>query len=85
MVRPIFGPGDEVQGLMKICRNETDRIKGMEALRLSEERFRLLVEAIHDYAIILPGPAGRIASWNRSVERVTGHSESEFVGQELSA
>ncbi len=50
-------------------------------LRLSKERFRLLVEAVQDYAIFMLDPDGRIASWNSGAERIKGWTESEIVGQ----
>ena len=41
-----------------------------EALSLSEERFRLLVEGVKDYAIFMLDPHGRVATWNRGAERI---------------
>jgi PAS domain S-box-containing protein len=54
-----------------------------QALRESEERFRLLVEGVVDYAIILLDPHGRIASWNEGAQRITGYRSDEIVGQHL--
>ena len=52
-----------------------------EALRRSEERFRLLVEAVQDYAIFMLTPEGIVASWNTGAERIKGYTAAEIVGQ----
>jgi PAS domain S-box-containing protein len=51
-----------------------------EELRQSEERFRLLVEAVEDYAIFLLDADGRIASWNAGAERINGYTADEIIG-----
>ncbi len=53
-------------------------------LRASEERFRLLVESVQDYAIFALDPTGHIASWNAGAERIKGWREEEIVGQHFS-
>jgi PAS domain S-box-containing protein len=55
-----------------------------EKLRHSEERFRLLVEGVKDYAIFMLGPDGRIVSWNEGAERIQGYRASEAVGEHFS-
>ncbi|WP_203416818.1 PAS domain S-box protein [Jiangella ureilytica] len=52
-----------------------------EELRRSEERFRLLVEAVRDYAIFMLDPHGHVASWNAGAERIKGYSATEIIGQ----
>jgi PAS domain S-box-containing protein len=52
-----------------------------EALRQSEQRFRLLVETVQDYAIFMLDPEGRIASWNAGAQRTKGYRAAEIVGQ----
>jgi PAS domain S-box-containing protein len=52
-----------------------------EGLRRSEERFRLLVEAVQDYAIFMLDPTGRIASWNSGAQRSKGYTSEEIIGQ----
>lgn len=52
-----------------------------QALRRSEQRFRLLVEAVQDYAIFMLDPDGRIASWNLGAERAKGYRAEEIVGR----
>lgn len=47
----------------------------------AEESFRLLVENVTDYAIIMLDPSGRIASWNPGAERITGYCQEEILGQ----
>jgi PAS domain-containing protein len=54
------------------------------ALRESEERFRLLVGAVKDYAIYMLDPDGRIVIWNEGAERITGYAATEIVGQHVS-
>jgi len=55
-----------------------------EELRRSEERFRLLVERVQDYAIFMLDPDGRIASWNVGAERIKGYTASEVIGRHFS-
>src|SRR3989442_2568689 len=62
----------------------TDRKKAEEALRQSEERFRLLVSEVTDYAIWMLDPEGGIASWNAGAERIKGYKPDEIIGQHFS-
>ena len=62
----------------------TDRKKAEEALRQSEERFRLLVSEVTDYAILMLDPEGGIASWNAGAERIKGYKPDEIIGQHFS-
>jgi len=61
------------------------RGEGEEELRLSEERFRLLVESVRDYAIFMLDPHGNVATWNAGAERIKGYRASEIVGRHFSA
>lgn len=54
------------------------------ALRHSEERFRLLVENVQDYAIFLLDGEGRVSSWNRGAERIKGYTASEIIDKHFS-
>ncbi len=54
------------------------------ALRDSEDRFRLVVEGVEDYAIFMLDPQGRVASWNAGAQRIKGWSEQEILGQDFS-
>ena len=49
-----------------------------------DEPFRRLVDTVSDYAIFLIDPEGRIASWNRGAERITGYAPAEIIGQHIS-
>jgi PAS domain S-box-containing protein len=51
---------------------------------LSEERLRLLVESVHDYAIFMLDPKGFITSWNVGAQRIKGYRAEEIIGQHLS-
>ncbi len=55
-----------------------------KALRESEQRFRLLVEAVQDYAIFMLDPQGRVSSWNFGAERIKGYKASEIIGEHFS-
>jgi len=54
------------------------------ALRESEERFRLLVDGVKDYAIYLLDSKGQIVSWNVGAERIKGYTSQEVIGQHFS-
>jgi PAS domain S-box-containing protein len=72
-------------GFAKVTRDLTERREAEEALRESEERFRLLVEGVKDYAIFLLDPDGRVATWNAGAERIKGYRAKEIIGQHFSA
>ncbi|WP_193197190.1 ATP-binding protein [Nostoc sp. MG11] len=52
-----------------------------DSLRQSEERYRLLVEGVTNYAIFMLDPNGNFTSWNIGAERILGYQESEIIGQ----
>ncbi|GEP07412.1 MHYT domain-containing protein [Methylobacterium oxalidis] len=54
------------------------------ALRASEQRFRLLLQGVTDYAIFMLDTEGRIANWNAGAERIKGYTAEEIVGSHLS-
>jgi len=55
-----------------------------ELLRQGEERYRILVEGIRDYAIFLLDPEGCVVSWNAGAERLKGYKPDEIIGQHFS-
>ncbi len=60
------------------------RMRTEDALRRSEERFRLLVETVQDYAIYMLDPNGIVTSWNVGAEHIKGYRTEEIVGQHFS-
>ncbi len=54
-----------------------------EQLRASEERFRLIVENVRDYAIFQVDLNGDVTAWNPGAERVLGYEESEILGKSV--
>ena len=54
------------------------------ALARIQEQFRLVVEGVSDYAILLLDPHGTIVSWNAGAERIKGYTDEEIVGQHFS-
>jgi signal transduction histidine kinase len=55
-----------------------------EQLRASEARFRLLVEAVKDYAIFMLDPSGRVVTWNAGAARIKGYDAREIIGHHFS-
>ena len=55
-----------------------------EALRDSEEKYRMLLDEIQDYAIFMLDPQGVVVSWNAGAERIKGYQADEIVGHNFS-
>lgn len=60
------------------------RRRAEEALRLSEEQFRQMIDSIRDYAIIKLDPTGNVVSWNPGAQRITGYIADEIIGRNFS-
>ena len=75
---------DETGAVVRVVgvnRDVTQAHLAQTQLRESEERFRLMVDAAIDYAIILLDAQGRVASWNRGAERMYGYKALEIMGR----
>jgi len=49
----------------------------------SEEKFRLIVNGVKDYAIIMLDPSGKVMSWNEGAERIKGYKKEEIIGRNM--
>ncbi|MET0378783.1 MAG: PAS domain S-box protein [Spongiibacteraceae bacterium] len=71
-------------GFAKITRDITARQAAEEALRQSEQQFRLLVQGVTDYAIYMLDTTGHVSNWNAGAERIKGYHKDEVVGSHFS-
>ncbi|WP_340121210.1 PAS domain S-box protein, partial [Methylobacter svalbardensis] len=71
-------------GYLLIGTDNTARKQVEEKLRWTEESFRLMVESVTDYAIVMLDPEGRVVSWNAGAERIHGYSTEDIVGWHFS-
>jgi PAS domain S-box-containing protein len=84
VIDPIRRPSGEVVGFAKITRDLTERKATEDALKRSQEQFRLLVQGVTDYAIYMLDPEGRVTNWNLGAERIKGYRPDEIVGRHFS-
>jgi PAS domain S-box-containing protein len=85
VIDPIRTPSGEIIGFAKVTRDLTERRAAEEALRSSQEQFRLLLQGVTDYAIYMLDKDGRVTNWNLGAERIKGYAPHEIVGKHFSA
>ncbi|TCS36284.1 PAS domain S-box-containing protein [Paucimonas lemoignei] len=84
VIDPIIDDAGTLVGFAKITRDITDKKRVKDALRETEEHFRLLVQSIVDYAIYMLSPSGEITNWNAGAERIKGYTADEVIGTHFS-
>jgi PAS domain S-box-containing protein len=80
----IKNPDGTPAHVVAISQDLSEKMASEEAVRVSEERFRLMVEAVKDYAIFMLDPNGFIRSWNSGAEQIKGYTAQEILGQHFS-
>jgi PAS domain S-box-containing protein len=73
-----------VRGFVVVLRDLSERRRAAEALRRSDERFRLIVESVKDYAIFMLDPTGHVMTWNEGAERIKGYRADQIIGEHFS-
>jgi PAS domain S-box-containing protein len=88
---PIRNRAGLVVGAVMVFRDVTGEYAAQQSLRDSEEKlrrteetFRLMVESVVDYAIVMLDPEGRVLTWNSGAQRIKGFSAEDIVGQPFS-
>jgi len=71
-------------GSVCVVRDRTDREELDKQLRHERERFRLLVDAVENYAMFLLDPDGLIQSWNAGAKQLMQYEESDILGEHFS-
>jgi PAS domain S-box-containing protein len=84
VIDPIRTAAGELVGFAKITRDLTERKIAEEALKQSQEQFKLLVQGVSDYAIYMLDPEGVVANWNLGARRIKGYTSLEIIGNHFS-
>jgi PAS domain S-box-containing protein len=67
-----------------VQRDSSEREIAEEGLRASDEKYRMLLDGVRDYAIFMLDPQGRVVSWNAGAEKLRGYKAEEIIGRNFS-
>jgi PAS domain S-box-containing protein len=84
MITALRHPNGELSGYGKVTHDLSERRDVEVRLQDSEERFRLLVDGLVDYAILMLDAGGHVETWNAGAERIGGYLSEEIVGKHFS-
>ena len=71
-------------GFGNLIHDLTEAKRAEHALRWSEDRFRMMAEAVQDYAIFMLDPEGHVSTWNTGAKRIKGYKAEEIIGRHFS-
>lgn len=81
---PLYNERNSLIGYSCILKDITEKKTSEIELRQNEERYRLMVEGVREYAIFMLDPTGHIISWNEGAKRIKGWSANEIIGKHFS-
>jgi len=84
VIDPVRAPDGSIIGYAKVTRDISDKKAARDALYASEQRFRLLVQGVRDYAIYMLDADGCITNWNTGAQTIKGYREAEVIGRHFS-
>jgi PAS domain S-box-containing protein len=84
VIDPVYSETGELVGFAKVTRDITHKREAERALYQSEQKFRILVQGVKDYAIYMLDPEGHVTNWNPGAAAIKGYTASEIIGQHFS-
>lgn len=84
LITAVRSASGELLGFAKVTRDLTERRRAEQELRDSEERLRLMIASVKDYAIFMLDPTGHITTWNAGAERIKGYTAEQIIGKHFS-
>ncbi|MDE1184719.1 PAS domain S-box protein [Paraburkholderia sp.] len=84
VITALRAPDGSLMGFGEVVRDVSDKKAVHDAVLESEQRFRLLVQGVTDYAIFMLSPDGHVSNWNEGARRIKGYTEAQIVGTHFS-